>query len=80
VDCELQRGSRRLVEVTRKMEHVDALALFEAVDTGDPFSEKESDHLRGCEDCRRLLWGYSHQQVRKLQRHAKKVRPFKTAA
>jgi len=53
------------------MEHVDALTIFSLVDEGNSFTNEQADHLRNCFDCRSLLWAYSHQQVRKLQRHRK---------
>jgi len=62
------------------MQHVSALILFEAVDSGSQLNSKHAKHLRKCAECRRLLWCYSHLQVQKLQRRARKVYPFRVAA
>jgi len=53
------------------MAHLDAVTLFASVDSGKYFDDQQRRHLQDCDDCRRLLWSYSRQQVQKLQRHSK---------
>ena len=64
----------------RDMRHLDALTMFEAVNSGDSFTVQQMDHLRHCIDCRRLLWAYSLQEVRRLQQKPEPVEPSKAAA
>ena len=62
------------------MRHLEALTMFEAVNSGDSFTVQQMDHLRHCIDCRRLLWAYSLQEVRRLQQKPEPVEPSKAAA
>jgi hypothetical protein len=64
----------------RNMRHLDALTLFEAVTSGGSLTVEQTHHLRHCSDCRRLLWAYSLQEVRKLQQKPEPVEPSKAAA